>query len=122
MRMINDNTATVSMNSIEKMKFDARKNLIKNTEDYYNLFEIMIGKDRWIDLDYKKGCYDITGLGIGNILREGGEDSNGKTWIVAYYLVTKIENDVMEVVVAPSVKALNKAIELYGIDRLAEMD
>ena len=122
MRMINDNNETVSMKSIEKMKFDARKNLIKNTENYYNLFEIMIGKDRWINLDYKKGYYDITGLGIGNILREGGEDSNGKTWIVAYYLITKIENDTMEVVVAPSVKALNKAIELYGIDRLAEMD
>lgn len=102
--------------------FTVNNNTIKNTEDYYNLFEIMIGKDRWIDLDYKKGYYDITGLGIGNILREGGEDSNGKTWIVAYYLITKIENDIMEVVVAPSVKALNKAIELYGIDKLAEMD
>lgn len=124
MRMINDNNERVfmKMNSIEKIKFDASKNLIKNTEDYYNLFEVMIGKDRWIDLNYKKGYYDITGLGIGNILREGGEDSNGKTWIVAYYLVTKIENDVMEVVVAPSVKALNKAIELYGIERLAEME
>lgn len=121
MRMINNNE-TVSMNSIDKVQFDAHNNLIKNTEDYYNLFEVMIGKDRWIDLDYKKGYYDITGLGIGNILREGGEDSNGKTWIVAYYLVTKVENDMIEVVVAPSVKALNKAIELYGIDKLAEMD
>lgn len=108
--------------AIDIVKFSVNNNTIKHTEDYYSIFEIMIGKDRWIDLDYKKGYYDITGLGIGNILREGGEDSNGKTWIVAYYLITKIENDVMKVVVAPSVKALNKAIELYGIDKLAEMD
>lgn len=121
--MINNNeTVSLKMNSIEKIKFDARNNLIKNTEDYYNLFEVMIGKDRWIDLNYKKGYYDITGIGVGDILREGGEDSNGKTWIVGYYLVTKIENGMMEVVVDSSVKALNKAIELYGIDRLAEME
>lgn len=108
--------------TIDTVEFGVNNNTIKNTENYYNLFQIMIGKDRWIDLDYKKGYFDITGLGIGNILREGGEDSNGKTWIVAYYLIIKIENDIMKVVVAPSVKALNKTIELYGIDRLAEMD
>lgn len=108
--------------AIDIVKFSVNNNTIKHTEDYYSIFEIEVGRNRWQSLNKKNDAYDITGISVGDILREGGEDSNGKTWIVAYYLITKIENDVMKVVVAPSVKALNKAIELYGIDKLAELN
>lgn len=108
--------------TIVTSEFTVHNNTIKNTEDYYNLFEIMIGKDRWIPLDKKKKAYDITGIGIGNILREGGIDSKGNAIITNYYIVTKIESNTIEMVEGSSVKALNEAVELYGIDRLAEMD
>ena len=125
MKKINnkDNNETVEWTdwkSLVKINIDARNSLIRNTEDYYNIFEVMIGKNKFQPLSKKDNYYDITGIGVGNILREGGEDSNGKTWIVGYYLVTKIENGMMEVVVDTSVRGLNKSIELYGIERLAE--
>lgn len=125
MRMINnkDNNETVDWTdwkSLVKINIDARNSLIRNTEDYYNIFEVMTKKNKFQPLSKKNNYYDITGIGVGDILREGGEDSNGNTWIVGYYLVTKIENGMMEVVVDSSVRALNKSIESYGIERLAE--
>ena len=125
MRKINnkDNNETVDWTdwkSLVKINIDARNSLIRNTEDYYNIFEVMIGKNKFQPLSKKDNYYDITGIGVGDILREGGEDSNGNTWIVGYYLVTKIENGIMEVVVDSSVRGLNKSIESYGIERLAE--
>ena len=108
--------------AIDTVEFSVNNNTIKNTENYYNIFEIKVGRNKWQSLNKKDNAYDITGVSVGDILREGGEDSNGKTWIVAYYLVIKVENDMMEVVEASSVRALNKAIELYGINKLAEMD
>lgn len=107
---------------IETVAFGMNNNTIKNTEDYYCLFEVMIGKNKWQPLNKKDDAYDITGIGIGNILREGGIDSKGNAIITNYYIVTKIENNTIEMVEGSSVKALNKSIELYGIDRLAEMD
>lgn len=95
--------------------FTVSNNTIKNTEDYYNLFEIMIGKDRWIPLDKKKNAYDITGIGIGNILREGGIDSKGNTIITSLYIVTKIENNTIEMVEGSSIKALKDYVELKSI-------
>ena len=108
--------------AIDTVKFSVNNNTIKNTEDYYNIFEIEVGRNRWQTLNKKNDAYEITGISVGDILREGGEDSNGKTWIVAYYLVIKVENDMIEVVEAPSVRALNKIIELYGLDKLAELN
>ena len=108
--------------AIDTVVFSMNNNTIKNTEDYYNILEVMIGKNKWKSLNKKDDAYDITGIGIGNILREGGIDSKGKTWIVSYYLVIKVENNRIEVVEASSVKALNKTIELYGLDKLAELD
>lgn len=95
--------------------FTVSNNTIKNTEDYLNIFEIMIGKNRWIPLDKKKKAYDITGIGIGNILREGGLDSKGNTIITNYYIVTRIENNTIEMVEGSSVKDLSNYVELKGI-------
>ena len=106
----------------DTMVFSINNNTIKNTEDYYNILEVMIGKNKWKSLNKKDNAYDITGISVGNILREGGIDSKGKTWITNYYIVTRIENDVMEVVEGSSVKDLNRTIELYGLDKLAELN
>lgn len=108
--------------AIDTVVFRMNNNTIKNTEKYYNLFEIMIGRNRWQSLYKKNNAYDITGIAVGDILREGGIDSKGKTWIVSYYLVIKIENDMIEVMEAPSVRALNKIIKSYGLDKLAELN
>ncbi len=101
--------------TIVTSEFTVKNNTIKNTEDYLNIFEIMIGKDRWIPLDKKKNAYDITGIGIGNILREGGIDSKGNTIITNYYIVTRIENNTIVMVEGSSVKDLNNYAEFKGI-------
>ena len=108
--------------AIDTVEFSVNNNTIKNTENYYSIFEIEVGRNKWQSLNRKDNAYDITGVSVGDILREGGEDSKGKTWIVAYYLVIKVENDMIEVVEAPSVKALNKTIELYGLAKLADFN
>lgn len=100
---------------IVKSEFTVKNNTIKNTEDYLNIFEIMIGKNRWIPLDKKKNAYDITGIGIGNILREGGIDSKGNTIITNYYIVTRIENNIIVMVEGSSVRDLNNYVEFKGI-------
>ena len=108
--------------AINTVKFDVRNDTIKNTEDYYNLLEVMIGNNKWKSLNKKDNAYNITGIGIGNILREGGIDSNGNTWIMNYYIVTRVENNTIVMVEGPSVKYLNRTIELYGLDKLAELN
>ena len=102
--------------------FSINNNTIKNTEDYYNILEVMIGKNRWQPLNKKNDAYDITGISVGDILREGGIDSKGKTWITNYYIVTRIENNTIVMVEGSSVKDLNRTIELYGLDKLAELN
>ena len=82
----------------------------------------MVGKNKWKSLYKKNDAYDITGISVGDILREGGEDSNGKTWITNYYIVTRIENNTIVMVEGSSVKDLNRIIELYGLDKLAEFN
>lgn len=116
----NETVEWTDWKSLVKRDIDARNSLIRNTEDYCNIFEVMIGKNKWQSLNKKNDAYDITGISVGDILREGGIDSKGKTWIVGYYLVTKIENGIMEVVVDSSVRGLNKSIKLYGIERLTK--
>ena len=95
--------------------FSMNNNTIKNTEDYCNILEVMIGKNRWLPLNKKNDAYDITGIGIGNILREGGIDSKGKTWITNYYIVTSIENNTIVMVEGSSVKDLSNSLKLKGI-------
>ena len=107
---------------IDTVKFSVNNSTIKNTEDYYNILEVMVGKNKWKSLNKKNDAYDITGISVGDILREGGIDSKGKTWITNYYIVTRIENNTIEVVEASSVNALNRTIELYGLDKLAELN
>lgn len=99
----------------DTVKFSVNNNTIKNTEDYCNIFEVMIGKNKWKSLNNKDNAYDITGIGIGNILREGGIDSKGKTWITNYYLVTSIENNTIVMVEGSSVKDLSNYVKLKGI-------
>lgn len=106
----------------DTVKFCVNNNTIKNTEDYYNLLEVMIGKNKWKILNKKDNAYDITGISVGDILREGGIDSKGKTWITNYYIVTRIENNTIVMVEGSSVKDLNRTIELYGLDKLAELN
>ena len=106
----------------DTVKFSVNNNTIKNTEDYYNLLEVMIGKNKWKILNKKDNAYDITGISVGDILREGGIDSKGKTWITNYYIVTRIENNTIVMVEGSSVKDLNRTIELYGLDKLAELN
>lgn len=106
----------------DTVKFDVRNYTIKNTEDYYNILELMVGKNKWKSLNKKNDAYDITGISVGDILREGGIDSKGKTWITNYYIVTRIENNTIVMVEGSSVKALNRTIELYGLDKLAELN
>ena len=106
----------------DTVKFDVRNYTIKNTEDYYNILELMVGKNKWKSLNKKNNAYDITGISVGDILREGGIDSKGKTWITNYYIVTRIENNTIVMVEGSSVKALNRTIELYGLDKLAELN
>ena len=106
----------------DTVKFNVRNNTIKNTEDYYNILELMVGKNKWKSLNKKNDAYDITGISVGDILREGGIDSKGKTWITNYYIVTRIENNTIVMVEGSSVKALNRTIELYGLDKLAELN
>ena len=108
--------------AIDTVKFSVNNNVIKNTEDYYNILEVMVGKNKWKSLNKKNNAYDITGISVGDILREGGIDSKGKTWITNYYIVTRIENNTIEVVKGSSVKDLDSTIELYGLDKLAELD
>ena len=102
--------------------FSINNNTIKNTEDYYNILEVMVGKNKWKSLNKKNDAYDITGISVGDILREGGIDSKGKTWITNYYIVTRIENNTIVMVEGSSVKDLNRTIELYGLDKLAELN
>ena len=99
----------------DTVKFSVNNNTIKNTEDYCNILEVMIGKNKWNSLNKKDNAYDITGIGIGNILREGGIDSKGKTWITNYYLVTSIENNTIVMVEGSSVKDLSNYVKLKGI-------
>ena len=106
----------------DTVKFSVNNNTIKNTEDYYNILEIMIGKNKWKSLNKKNDAYDTTGISVGDILREGGIDSKGKTWITNYYIVTRIENNTIVMVEGSSVKDLNRTIELYGLDKLAELN
>ena len=95
--------------------FSMNNNTIKNTEDYCNILEVMIGKNKWKSLNKKDNAYDITGIGIGNILREGGIDSKGKTWITNYYIVTSMENNTIVMVEGSSVKDLSNYVKLKGI-------
>ena len=106
----------------DTVKFSVNNNTIKNTEDYYNILEVMIGKNKWKSLNKKNDAYDITGISVGDILREGGIDSKGKTWITNYYIVTRIENNTIVMVEGSSVKDINRTIELYGLDKLAELN
>ena len=99
----------------DTVKFSVNNNTIKNTEDYCNILEVMIGKNKWNSLNKKDNAYDITGIGIGNILREGGIDSKGKTWITNYYIVTSIENNTIVMVEGSSVKDLSNYVKLKGI-------
>ena len=108
--------------AIDAVKFSVNNNTIKNTEDYCNILEVMIGKNKWQPLNKKNDAYDITGISVGDILREGGIDSKGKTWITNYYIVTSIENNTIVMVEGSSVKALDRTIELYGLDKLAELN
>ena len=101
--------------AIDTVKFDVRNNTIKNTEDYCNILEVMIGKNKWKSLNKKDNTYDITGIGIGNILREGGIDSKGKTWITNYYRVTSIESNTIVMVEGSSVRDLSNYVEFKGI-------
>ena len=101
--------------AIDKVVFSMNNNTIKNTEDYCNILEVMIGKNKWQSLNKKDNAYDITGIGIGNILREGGIDSKGKTWITNYYIVTRIENNTIVMVEGSSVKDLSNYVERKGI-------
>ena len=107
---------------INTVKFNVRNNTIKNTEYYCNILEVMIGKNEWKSLNKKNDAYDITGISVGDILREGGIDSKGKTWITNYYIVTRIENNTIVMVEGSSVKDLSRTIELYGLDKLAELN
>ena len=102
-------------NSSDLVVFSINNNTIKNTEDYCNILEVMIGKNKWKSLNKKDNAYDITGIGIGNILREGGIDSKGKTWITNYYIVTRIENNTIVMVEGSSVKDLSNYVKLRGI-------
>ena len=108
--------------AIDTVKFSVNNNTIKNTEDYYNIFEVMIGKNKWKSLNKKDNAYDITGISVGDILREGGIDSKGKSWITRYYIVTRIESNTIVMVEGSSVKDLDRTIELYGLDKLAELN
>ena len=113
---------TTTNGAIDTVKFSINNNTIKNTENYYNILEVMIGKNKWKSLNKKNDAYDITGISVGDILREGGIDSKGKTWITNYYIVTRIENNTIVMVEGSSVKDLNRTIELYGLDKLAELN
>ena len=106
----------------DTVKFSVNNNTIKNTEDFYNILEIMIGRNKWKSLNKKNDAYELTGISVGDILREDGIDSNGKTWITNYYIVTRIENNTIVMVEGSSVKDLNRTIELYGLDKLAELN
>ena len=108
--------------AIDTVVFSMNNNTIKNTEDYYNILEVMVGKNKWKSLNKKNDAYDITGISVGDILREGGIDSKGKTWITNYYIVTRIENNTIVMVEGTSVKDLDRTIELYGLDKLAELN
>lgn len=108
--------------AIDTVKFSVNNSTIKNTEDYYNILEVMVGKNKWKSLNKKNDAYDITGISVGDILREGGIDSKGKTWITNYYIVTRIENNTIVMVEGSSVKDLDRTIELYGLDKLAELN
>ena len=101
--------------AIDTVKFSVNNNTIKNTEDYCNILEVMIGKNKWKSLNKKDNAYDVTGIGIGNILREGGIDSKGKTWITNYYMVDRIENNTIVMVEGSSVKDLSNYVERKGI-------
>ena len=108
--------------AIDTVKFSVNNSTVKNTEDYYNILEVMVGKNKWKSLNKKNDAYDITGISVGDILREGGIDSKGKTWITNYYIVTRIENNTIVMVEGSSVKDLDRTIELYGLDKLAELN
>ena len=108
--------------AIDTVKFSVNNSTIKNTEDYYNILEVMVGKNKWKSLNKKNDAYDITGISVGDILREGGIDSKGKTWITNYYIVKRIENNTIVMVEGSSVKDINRTIELYGLDKLAELN
>ena len=108
--------------AIDTVKFSVNNSTIKNTEDYYNILEVMVGKNKWKSLNKKNDAYDITGISVGDILREGGIDSKGKTCIINYYIVTRIEKNTIVMVEGSSVKDLDSTIELYGLDKLAELN
>ena len=101
--------------AIDTVKFSVNNNVIKNTEEYYNILEIMIGKNKWKSLTKKNDAYDITGISVGDILREGGIDSKGKSWITNYYRVTSIESNTIVMVEGSSVKYLSNCVKFKGI-------
>ena len=101
--------------AIDTVNFSVNNNTIKNTEDYCNILDVMIGKNKWKSLNKKNDAYDTTGISVGDILREGGIDSKGKMWITNYYIVTRIESNTIVMVEGSSVKDLSNYVKLKGI-------